>query len=213
MIKQIFWDNDGVLVDTEKYYYQAITEILSDVGLSLTQEDFREYSLVKGTSVFDFAVEKGFSEKVVSELKKKRNNRYEELITGQNTLINGVSEVLSKLHGKVFMSVVTSSLRNHFNILHKRTNILKYFEFIIVNEDTKLSKPHPDPYLLALEKSGFDSEDCMVIEDTQRGLEAATAAGIKCCVIPTELSKGSDFSKAHKVLNSVSEVCAEFNVS
>ena len=121
-------------------------------------------------------------------------------------VIEGAAETLELLSKHYFMAVVTSAYREHFEAIHQRSGFLKYFEFVLANGDYKRSKPEPDPYLLALERSGFDASDCIVVEDSERGLRAAKAAGIDCWVIETPMTINSDFSLADKRFNSLVEV-------
>ena len=107
------------------------------------------------------------------------------------------------------MGIVTSSRRDHFEIIHSSTGFRKYFDFEITSDECNETKPSPKPYLIALEKSGFDKAECLIIEDSERGLKAAIAAGIKCYVIPTELTKNSDFTGAAKILNNINELISE----
>jgi HAD superfamily hydrolase (TIGR01509 family) len=104
------------------------------------------------------------------------------------------------------MCVVTSSRKDHFEIIHKRTGFKKYFAFVITSDDISNVKPDPEPYMKALEVSGMKKEECFVVEDSERGLKSALAAGIKCYIIPTHLTKDSDFAGAEKVLNNIREI-------
>jgi HAD superfamily hydrolase (TIGR01509 family) len=107
------------------------------------------------------------------------------------------------------MGIVTSSRPDHFAIIHRRTGFLKYFQFAITLGDYSHSKPNPEPYLLAIERSGFRAEECLVIEDSERGLTAAKEAGIRCIVIPNEFTRSSNFAGAYKVLGSLKEILTE----
>ncbi len=122
-----------------------------------------------------------------------------------------MQEVLAELHGKYKMGIVTSSLREHFDIIHRSTGLLKYFDFIVASGDYTKYKPDPEPYLVAIQKTGFAAEDCIAIEDSLRGLLSATRAGIRCYVIPNPLTRTSDFASAYKVLNHVREILVELN--
>jgi beta-phosphoglucomutase-like phosphatase (HAD superfamily) len=83
---------------------------------------------------------------------------------------------------------------------------LPYFHFVLTASDYTHSKPHPEPYLLAVERSGFRPEECLVIEDSERGLTAALAAGLRCIVVPNAFTRGSNFAGAYKVLESLTEL-------
>jgi beta-phosphoglucomutase-like phosphatase (HAD superfamily) len=104
---------------------------------------------------------------------------------------------------------VTTSRREHFDIIHRASGLLQYFAFILTREDYEKSKPDPEPYLRGLEKTGVERSECIVIEDSKRGLTAATRAGLRCLVIPTALNRDDDFSEAHMVLNTITDVTAE----
>jgi HAD superfamily hydrolase (TIGR01509 family) len=206
MIKAIFWDNDGVLVDTERLYFRATQETLESVGVVLDQEHYVEFFLRQGRGAWHLLEERGVSAADIERLRARRNDLYSELLQREACAIEGVSGTLEALHRKFVMGVVTSSRRDHFDIIHTRCNLLQYFDFVLTAADFERAKPHPDPYLLAIEKSGAEKDECIAIEDSERGLEAATQAGIRCIVIPTALTRGGDFSRAHYVLDSVMEV-------
>ena len=208
MIKAILWDNDGVLVDTEHLYFCATREILARVGVELTQEMFVEYSLKKGKSVWHLAAEKGVPPAGIDRMREERNARYSQLLSEEDTVIEGVAETLPKLH-QFTMGIVTTSRREHFDIIHRASGLLQYFAFILTREDYEKSKPDPEPYLRGLEKIGVGRDECIVIEDSKRGLTAATRAGLRCLVIPTELNKDDDFSEAYMVLNDITNVTPE----
>src|SRR6185436_5176416 len=103
MIKAIFWDNDGVLVDTEHLYFRATQQTMAKVGLTLTREFYLEYFLVQGTGAWHLAEEKGLSPDEIERLRRERNHLYSKFLRQENTLIEGVREVLAALHGHYVM--------------------------------------------------------------------------------------------------------------
>jgi HAD superfamily hydrolase (TIGR01509 family) len=209
MIRAVFWDNDGVLVDTEKLYFQATRELLLRVGVILTEPLFRRISLIEGRNAFDLAREKGISPGEIDRLHEERNHRYTELVGEGVRVLDGVEDVLGELKGKVTLAIVTSSRRVHFDAIHANTGLLPWFDFILAREDYVLSKPHPEPYLTALKKSGFAPEECLVVEDSPRGLASALAAGIRCLVVPNDLTRGCTFTGAWRVIGSCCDIPAE----
>ncbi len=206
MIKAIFWDNDGVLVDTEILYYRACKETFSEIGIDLSEELYVEYFLKRSSGTWHLAEEKGYTNDEIIKLREKRNLIYGSLLKSTAKVINGAEDTLKKLYGKFVMGIVTSSRKDHFQIIHKYLGLLKYFDFILTVEDYREPKPAPDPYLKAIELTGLSKDECVVIEDSERGLRAAVQAGLKCYVIPTGLTKHSNFSGAEKILNSIKEV-------
>jgi HAD superfamily hydrolase (TIGR01509 family) len=206
LIGAVFWDNDGVLVDSEKLYLQASRELLREAGIELTHEQFLELSLRQGRSVFVLATEAGVAPERVEALREQRNRRYAELLRGGVEVMPGVRDALQRLRGQVDMAIVTSSQPDHFELIHARTELLEHFEFVLTGADFTRFKPHPEPYLMAAERLGLAPEQCLVIEDTRRGLTSALAAGMRCAVIPHALTRDEDFSGAWQVLQSADQV-------
>ena len=209
MIKAIFWDNDGILVDTERLYFKATRKVLAATGINLTREMYIEFFLTKGNGTWHLAKEKGFSSDAIDNLRKERDKLYARILEQDSKVIPGAKEVLENLYGKYLMGIVTSSRKDHFEIIHKSSGLLKYFDFILTGDDYKKFKPDPEPYLLAVEKSGFKNEECLAIEDSERGLISAKSAGINCFVIPSELTSNGNFSIADKVLENINGVLNE----
>ena len=207
MIRAILWDNDGVLVDTEGLYFQAGHEVLATQGVELTHRDFAEQSLKKGLSVFDFLPDQ--NAELIEQLRLKRNARYSALLAEGVPVIDGVVETLETFYGRVQMGIVTGSLRDHFDIVHAKTDLLPFFDFVLAREDYREAKPHPDAYLTAMRLHGLQPDDCVVVEDSERGCVAAAAAGLRVLAVPNALSKYGDFSYAYKILNSVRDVVKE----
>lgn len=204
--RYIFWDNDGVLVDTERYYLQASREALARVGMALSDEQFAAISLTAGRSIFDIAAASGIPGQMIAELKEWRHRRYAGLLEQADIALDGAADVLKDLHGRIGMAVVTSSQREHFEIIHRRTGFLPYFDFCLTREDYASSKPSAEPYLLALEQCGHAAGEVVVIEDSPRGLKAAKAAGLACWVIPGQHTSMEDFAAADRVLGDIRDV-------
>jgi len=209
-IQALFWDNDGVLVDTEPLYFQATAETLREVGIDLTEFFFRRLCLTEGRSSFDLAAEQGFSPETVTAMIARRNSRYTELLRSGGLIMDGVEETLAALSGRLTMGIVTSSRRVHFEAAHQGTGrLLSHFAFTLTREDYGRSKPDPEPYRLALSRVGLPPEACLAIEDSPRGLESAVAAGLRCIVVPNALTRGSDFTVAWRVLSNCREILGE----
>lgn len=204
----VLFDNDGVLVDTEPLFLRANQELLATIGIEVDAEVYHEISLRRGASVFVLAEEQGATKQEIVDLRARRDDRYAELIAeGVETLV-GVHETLDRLHGLRPMAIVTSSTRVHFEQIHRQTELLHFFEFVLANGDYARHKPHPDPYLAAAARFEIDPARCLVIEDTQRGLDAAHAAGMRCIAIPNALSAAGDFAKAEHTLGSMEELAS-----
>jgi HAD superfamily hydrolase (TIGR01509 family) len=206
MIKAILWDNDGVLVETEHLYFQATQHVLQTIGVTLTEADYIQLFLVQGRGAWHLAEERGIPHSDIENLRNERNALYSERLAQAPRLTDGITEVLDALQGKYVMGVVTSSRKDHFDLIHRTTGLLKYFDFVLTADDFSRVKPDPEPYLRAVARSGIDARGCVAIEDSERGLQSAKGAGISCIVVPTALTRGGTFAGADRILDSISEI-------
>jgi HAD superfamily hydrolase (TIGR01509 family) len=113
-------------------------------------------------------------------------------------------------HPDLRIALCTSGSKNEVVCKLKKNNLGDKFDVIITKDDVLRGKPAPDIYLAAMEKLGFQGHECLAVEDTEHGLEAAKRAGAFCFAIPQEFSKGQDFSKADKVLGSLKDLVCFF---
>lgn len=204
MFDGIFWDNDGVLMETEHLYYQANAEALAGTGVELTLEEFRRISLCQGESVLTLAA--GDCDGV--ELRRVRDEIYFRLLGEESRVFPGVLDTLERLHGRLPMAIVTSCRRDNFLQMHRESGLLGYFDFILTREDYVASKPDPEPYLTACARAGLRPGRCLAIEDSERGVISAARAGLAVAAIPGHLNQGGDFSAARWLMEGVHEVPA-----
>ncbi len=204
MIGAILFDNDGVLVDTERLYFEACKTVLGENGVELTRELYRELYLLSNSGAWHLM--KGAGEAEIERLREERSRICADMLRGGVELIPGAKQTVATLAERFPLAIVTSSAGDHFRLIHQHTDILQHFEFILTREDYARSKPDPEPYLLAAKRIGHPPGACLVVEDSERGLIAAHKAGIPCAVIPTAETRGSDFSKARWVLNDIMEL-------
>lgn len=206
MINAIFWDNDGVLVDTEHLYFLATRKTLATRGITIDETQYLELFLQQSRGILHFAREHGWSNEDLERVRRERSALYSALLRRQSRVIDGVADVLEALHGRYTMGIVTSSQREHFDIIHASSGLLQYFQFVIAAGDYDHPKPHPEPYLKAVARTGVAKDACIVVEDSERGLAAATAAGLKCVIVPSRLTTGCPFTGAYKVLADIREI-------
>ena len=206
MIKAILWDNDGVLVDTETFFFRATRETLASVGVHVSKQQFIEFSLIKGYGFSDYMKAGGLDVSDCEPLRLKRNSLYSAYLRTAVPLIDGVREALEALHGNYTMGIVTSSQREHFDIIHSSTGIIDYFDFVVTSDECENTKPHPEPYLKALSLAGVTGTECLAIEDSARGLQAANRSGIRCLMIPNELSSPENYHGDYLLLKTVRDV-------
>jgi HAD superfamily hydrolase (TIGR01509 family) len=204
--RAILWDNDGVLVDTERWYHRATREILADVGIDVTEELYRNHFLIQSGGISELGQLHGLSEACVVELRRRRDARYTEFLSTQTLTISGVEETLAALRPHFKMGIVTSSRRDHFEAMHRRTGLLRFFDFSLAQGEYPATKPAPDSYLAGIARVGHPAAQCVAIEDAPRGLVAARAAGLDCWVVETDLNRGASLAQATRILNNIPEM-------
>lgn len=193
--KYLLFDNDGVLVETEAWYFKANQEMLKQLDLNLSKETYLKI-MARGGTAWEIAFEAGYSKEIIDKLRYQRDELYQHYIKTENINIPNVTTVLNQLSQQYKMAIVTTSRREDFELIHKNTGITQYMDFILCVEDYKKAKPNPEPYLKALELFNAKKEEALVIEDSQRGLTSAVNAQIQCAIVKNEFTKTHDFSKA-----------------
>jgi HAD superfamily hydrolase (TIGR01509 family) len=193
--KYILFDHDGVLVDTEFWYYKAGERALADIGFTVDKDQYL-LDMSQGRGTWAQARAAGVDEPTISRQRGARDDYYQEYLRTEAIEIEGVVEVLAELSHYVRMAIVTTAKRADFETIHEKRQIRKFMEFVLVREDYKLAKPHPEPYLTGLQRLDAAKEETLVVEDSSRGLGSAVAAGIDCAIVYNDFTKAQDFSQA-----------------
>lgn len=207
MKKQILFDNDGVLVDTEHWYYTASAEVLDSYGFILTPERYRDI-MIHGLSAFLIAEEAGVPISETDKWRAKRNELYQHYLRTEEIAIPGVREVLAELSERYRMGIVTSALRCDFELIHASRGIVDYMDFVLCSGEYPRAKPYSDPYLLGLERLGGEKHETIIVEDSERGLRSAVDAGIECVIVHNRFTESHDFSKATHRIKTLDELAA-----
>ena len=182
-------------MDTEFWYYKAGERALADVGLTLDKDQYLR-DMRQGLGTWAQARAAGLDEQTISRQRAVRNYYYQEYLRTEAIEIEGVVEALAELSKYARMAIVTTAKRADFEIIHEKRHVRQFMEFVLVREDYKLAKPHPEPYLTGLKRLGATKEETLVVEDSARGLHSAVAAGIDCAIVYNDFTKAHDFSQA-----------------
>jgi HAD superfamily hydrolase (TIGR01509 family) len=203
--KYLLLDHDGVLVDTEEWYFRAGQRAVAEIGFTLDRDRYLQ-DMTRGLTTWAQVREAGVDEATVDRLRAVRNDYYQEYLRTEDIEIEGVVEALTELSRHVRMAVVTTAKRDDFEIIHERRDLLRFMDFVLVREDYEHAKPHPEPYLTALRRFGASPEEALVVEDSARGLRSAVAAGIDCVVVDNAFTRGQDLSQATHRVKTLREV-------
>ena len=205
MKKYLLFDHDGVLVDTEFWYYKAAERALADVGLVLDKDQYLR-DMSQGLGTWAQARAASLDEQTISRQRAARNDYYQEYLRTEAIEIEGVVEALAELSRHARMAIVTTAKRADFELIHEKRHIRQFMDFVLVREDYERAKPHPEPYLTGLKRFGAAKEETLVVEDSPRGLKSAVAAGLDCAIVHNGFTHSPDFSAASYRIQSLVEL-------
>ena len=205
MKKYILFDNDGVLVDTEIWYFEANKKALKELGLTLHMDTYQEI-MARGGTAWEVAIAQGIETSIIDKKRVQRDIYYQDFLQTKNLEIPKVKKVLADLSKKYKMAIITTSRRVDFELIHKNRGIADFMDFVLCVEDYTKAKPNPEPYLKGLERFCSKPFEAIVVEDSQRGLESAKRANIDCIVVKNEFTKNQDFTKADFFINKLDDL-------
>lgn len=211
MVKAFIFDFDGLIVDTETPWYYAFRDIYEEHGVELGLE---LWSKNVGTSFEEFHpflyLEQVLQQKIDHEHIKLLSEQKYEAYLGQAAILPGVYELLQSAREKgIQLAVASSSTRDWVHGYLQKLGIFDYFTVVHTSEDVKRVKPDPELYLLALQSLGVEASEAIVFEDSPNGLKAANAAGIRCIIVPNEVTRGLEFTMHERRLSSLAEMDME----
>ena len=208
--KYILFDHDGVLVETERWYYLANKRALASFGIDLPIDAYL-VDMANGVSAWKAARDSGIPEAEIKRGRELRNRYYQEYLMSEDIEIDGVLRTLAELADTYRMGIVTTSKRADFTLIHEKRSILDFMDFYLTRDDYERSKPHPEPYLKGLQCFGATAAETVVVEDSARGLRSAIAAGIDCIVVANDFTATHDLSRATAKVPTFSELPSAIN--
>lgn len=196
MTKAVLWDLDGVLVDTAPFHFQAWQELFQSVDKGFAEADFRRtFGLRNDAILGDILGELTPAE--VERLAQRKEELYRDKVEGRVTAIPGAMDLLRRLQERGSkMAIVSSTPRENVRVVLRSLGLEGVFGAVVAEEDAPKGKPDPQGFLVAAEKLGVATGECVVIEDAPGGVEAAKRAGMRCIGVttsrPREALAGAD---------------------
>lgn len=204
--KAIIFDFDGVLNDTEGIKFDVWKGIAEQFGKRLDKQFFIKNCTGRSGPVISAILSRKYSIPLKPrEFAKRVNALSRPILAKKLRPIQKNIELLKKSY-KIFNGVVGLASSQERGILVysiKKLKIEKYIKEIISGDEIKNLKPMPDIYLAICKKLKANPKDCIVVEDSQAGVESAYDAHVgKIIAIPEKFTKTQDFSKAHLIVSS-----------
>ncbi len=211
-LKAALFDMDGVIVNTEPLHRKAYFEMFDHYELEVSEALYNTFTGKATLDICRELVARFDLPYTPQQLIDKKREKF-KLLFGQDPefdLIPGVRELLDNYRkNNIKMVLASSASMTTINMVFERFGLADYFIDQISGANLKASKPHPEIFELAAQKTGEARENCIVIEDSTNGIKAAHAAGIYCVAYKSEHSKDQDYTLAQKLISDYTDIYAE----
>lgn len=185
-IKAVIFDMDGVLIDAREWHYEALNRGLALFGYTISRYEHLVTfdGLPTKIKLEMLTLERGLPRglhRVINELKQIYTL---ELVHQRCKPQFNHEYALSRLRAEGFtLGVASNSVRRSVERMMKLSQLERYLDFMLSNEDVKAAKPDPEIYINAVERAGCQPAECLVVEDNENGLASARAAGVNVMAV------------------------------
>jgi beta-phosphoglucomutase len=216
MLRAVIFDFDGVITDSEILHLRAFNQVLAQYGVEISKNDYyTEYLSLSDLDCFNALVDKKVLQKPgkgIESLAEEKAEVFERLAKTEGRIIEGVRDFLQMLsQNKILMAICSGALLTEIELILEQARLRPFFEVIVSAEFVKKGKPSPEGFILTLRKLNRGRQDtilpnqCIVIEDSHWGLEAAEAAGMHSVAV-TNSYDADQLTLAEKVVTKLGEL-------
>jgi HAD superfamily hydrolase (TIGR01509 family) len=203
--KAFVFDLNGTMVNDMPYHIKAWHEKIIELGGVLTLEEMKHQCYGKN----DELLERVFPGKYSLEDRIKMGNEKEAIYRNEFKpylkLINGLDQFIEKAHEQnILMAIGSAAIMDNIDFVIQNMDIEHYFDVIISANDVEQSKPDPETFLKCAAALSVDPADCLVFEDTPKGVECALNAGMDAVVILGE-HEAAEFEQFKNVIHLVKD--------
>ena len=220
MLKAVIFDFDGVIADSEALHYKALNTVFNrygvDVPKDLHWQKYLGYSDRENIEAVSVDYSMGMDDTKIQTLIDEKKIVFDELVAEGAIIIDGVAEFIQRLiDSGICRAICSGALRSDLDLMLGGTDFKDAFEVIVTVDDVKHGKPDPEGYLQALkklngnDKSPIEASQCIVIEDSHWGLEAASAAGMNPIAVTNTYPKEELDGKARRIVDRLDELTVD----
>jgi HAD superfamily hydrolase (TIGR01509 family) len=214
MLKAIIFDCDGVIVDSEPHHLRAFQTVLAEEGIPLTREAYYEkYLAMDDKGAFETVLaewNRPADKDAVKPLILRKKGVYQALSQEKLILYPGVVDFVQKAQGRYHLAIASGAFRAEIKAALDYGHIRDAFPVIVSAQDVRRGKPHPEAYLTALQQLNERTNEppmlpseCVVIEDSLHGVEAARAAGMRCLAVTNSYPREMLNGRADRIVDSL----------
>ncbi|MDD5327353.1 MAG: HAD family phosphatase [Phycisphaerae bacterium] len=216
MLRAVIFDFDGVITDSEVLHLRSFNHVLAQYGVEISIKDYyKEYLGLSDLDCFKALIDGNVLQKPakgIEALAEEKTEVFEELAKTEGKIIAGVRDFLEMLRqNKMPMAICSGALMAEIELILEQARLRSFFEVIVSAEFVRKGKPNPEGFLLTLKKLNHERQDvifpnqCIVIEDSHWGLEAARAAGMHSVAV-TNSYDAEQLTLADKIVAKLGEL-------
>jgi beta-phosphoglucomutase len=189
MFKAVIFDFDGVVADSELLHFKALNRAFGTHGLEIPKEvhwqKYLGYTDVENILAVNEDYKMNWTQAEIQVLSELKTANFHALARTEAPIIDGVEEFVETLKDNGYpLAICSGAIREDIDIMLEHSGFAHAFDVMVTANDVQKGKPDPEGYLLALEKLNIktgkkiNAGECIVIEDSHWGLQAAQAAGM-----------------------------------
>jgi len=207
-VRGVVFDLDGVLADTEGLQWAAYRQVLAEFGVDVGIEEYRREFIRTGFGP-EYACRTYRLPLTPDELRARKAPGYVALLRAGVAPIPGALDAVRRLRATHWLAVATNTARAETAFILDRLGVAGLLHAVVAREDYERPKPAPDAYLAAAAALGLAPTECVVVEDTERGVKAGLAAGMRVLAAPNELTLDNDFAGSARRLGHLDELTVD----
>lgn len=183
LFKAYLFDCDGTIVDSMPLHYIAWKSALSEWNCEFKEEIFYAWGGMPVAEIIATLNKQHGLKMPVNDVAMRKEALYFEILP-QLKAVPEVLEHIEAQYGQIPFAVVSGSTKESVTASLDYVKLLDRFDTLVCAGDYERSKPDPEPFLTAAHRLGIAPESCLVFEDTEMGIQAATAAGMASVKVP-----------------------------
>lgn len=203
--KAFLFDLNGTMIDDMHYHIRAWYRIFNELGAHLNYEQVKAECYGKNHELIERVFPGRFSEAEKTRISIEKEKQYQLEFRPHLQLIRGLDQVLKEARQQgIKLAIGSAAIPYNIDFVLDGLNLRDYFDVIVSADDVSRSKPDPETYAKCADQLQVPPHQCLVFEDSPKGVESAANAGMKAVVITTT-SSAEEFSSCNNIIRFITD--------